>query len=254
MQAFVWKTIRGVLAVLAVSSVGVSAEIVTFDLADDFVTPLTNGQIVESPAAFGAVFNITSSGSNLGAAIFNSDPAGPNAASADIDLLVGMSNVLILQESDLPGQSTPGFFDSPNDDRNGGTLNFDFSPANFAVGLNSIDVIDVDNGNSMMFTLTDSAGRIRTVDVPFNFTGDMSDGDPGSATIDFAAGTQESPNVSGLFTLVLTEAGFNLGDIASLTVDIRGSGALDNLSYVPEPTTGLLVAMAAFGLVRRKRR
>lgn len=227
------------------------AETVTFDFDDDG-TPLANGQVVEAPAAFGDVFDIVSIGPNLGAAVFNSDPFGPNMGSLDQDLLVDMGNILILQSPNFPDMSAAGVFDVPNDANDGGELTFDFSPANFAVGLQAIDVIDLDVGVVTM-TLTDSMGLTRVVTIPEGFTGDITAGAPGVATIDFTGGAQESPNIPGLFTQVFTEAGFNIDNITSLLVVNPRSGALDNLVFVPEPTTGILLLLGAAVAMRRRR-
>ena len=84
-----------------------------FETEDDYVTPLVNGQDLATPHEFGRLFS--SSGANAGAAIFDSTPLGPNDPSQDRDLLVGLGNLLILQNSQAAGQSVPGVFDHPND-------------------------------------------------------------------------------------------------------------------------------------------
>ena len=173
--------------------------------------------------------------------------------SLDQDLLVDSTNILILQDVDFPNLLEPGIFEEPNDSNEGGALTFDFSPANFNVGINLIDVIDVDNNAALTLTLTDAMGRTRIVQVPDQFTGDITLGEPGIATIDFAAGPQESPNIAGLFTEVFTEGGFTLGNVMALDVDFVGSAALDNLVFVPEPATALLLAVGLAIFARRRR-
>ncbi len=226
------------------------AENVTFDFDDDGA-PIVNGQMLESPNAFGTVFDIVSIGPNLGAAAFDSDPFGPNMNSLDQDLLLDMGNILILQSPDFPG-SSGSVFEIPNDANDGGAITFDFSPAGFAVGVESIDVIDLDVGDVTM-TLTDGMGRTRMVTIPSAYTGDITEGAPGVATIDFTGGAQESPNIAGLFTEVFVEAGFNGSDVVSLLIDAPQSGAFDNLSFVPEPTTGLLLLLGCAAAIRRRR-
>ncbi len=243
----------GFVAALALIASPSLAETITFDLSDDFVTPLANGAAVDSPAAFGNVFDLSSTGANLGSTVFDSSPAGPNAATADVDLLLDTGNILFLQSNDFPTQTVAGIFDTPNDSTGDGSITFDFAPAGFAVELTSIDVLDVDTNTSMELTLTDAAGRTRTISVPENYTGDIMDGEPGIATIDLGGAAQESPNVSGLFTIIGQASGFDLSDIASLEIAIDGSGALDNLVYVPEPATGLLMICGLVGLARRRR-
>lgn len=241
------------MAALAMNAASVKAETITFDLSDDFVTPLANGAAVDTPGAFGNVFNLSSTGPNLGSTVFDSSPGGPNAGSLDADLLLNTGNILFLQSSAFPDQAVAGIFDTPNDTRVGGTITFDFAPADFAVELTSIDILDIDTAASMLLTLTDSMDRTRSISVPANYTGDILNGEDGIATIDLGGAAQESPNVAGLFTEVGQEAGFNISDVATLEVEINGSAALDNLIYVPEPTTGLLLVCGLVGLARRRR-
>ena len=92
---------------------------VDFSTEDDGVTPLVNGQAIDDE--FGNLFTITSDDATMdhnGPAIFDTDPAGPNAGGADEDLLVGLGNALILQNSELPQQTVPGIFDTPDDEQN----------------------------------------------------------------------------------------------------------------------------------------
>ncbi|MEE9296926.1 MAG: PEP-CTERM sorting domain-containing protein [Phycisphaerae bacterium] len=246
-------TTRGLLSILigiGLWAGSASATTITFDFDDDG-GPLANGQLVDAPNAFGQFFNISSMGANLGAVVFDSGPAGPNMSGTDTDLLVDSTNILILQNPQFPDLSAPGVFQEPNDHAAVGSVVFDFSPADFLVLVQSIDVIDINGTDGLTITLVDSTGKTRAITVPDEFTGDINSGEPGIATIDFAVDFQESPNIPGLFTQVLTEAGFDPGDIASLSVQFGGSGAVDNLAYVPEPSTMLLLAVGAAALFRR---
>jgi len=72
----------------AMAKWGCSRITLDFQVEDDFTTPLVNGQDISTPAEFGALVSITSTGMNAGAAIFDSTPAGPNDPSQDRDLLV----------------------------------------------------------------------------------------------------------------------------------------------------------------------
>ncbi len=227
------------------------AELITFDVGDGGMV-LQNGMPVDSPGAFGDVFTIGSTGDNLGSVVFDSNPVGPNADAADQDLLIDMTNILILQDRDQPGQNG-GLVTSPNDSFEGGSIMFDFSVAGFDIEVQSIDVIDIDEGSAMTLTLTDAFGRSREVGVPSGFTGDIRDGDVGTALIDLLGGPQVSPIDGGLLTTVGQEAGFDSTNIVSLLVDLSGSSALDNLRFVPEPTTALLLCGGLVALMRRRR-
>jgi hypothetical protein len=104
------------------------AATVDFATGDDRLQrPLANGQAIASPGAFGRTLRLASGGANLGPAIFDSTPHGPNDPSQDRDLLVGLGNLLILQNTDAPTQSAPGFFAHPNDDQDGGSFGFTFA-------------------------------------------------------------------------------------------------------------------------------
>ena len=85
---------------VAVACAGAQAGFTTIDFStDDSGDPLVNGQDIMSPDEFGALFSVSSGGPNLGAAIFDSDPMGPNMGGPDPDLLVGLGNVMMLQSS-----------------------------------------------------------------------------------------------------------------------------------------------------------
>jgi hypothetical protein len=143
-----------------------------FETQDDFLTPLANGQDITTPPEFGRLLSVSTQqppvgAHHQGAAIFDSDPSGPNAASSDPDLLVGLGNVLMLQEN--PGQTVPGIFNLPDDAANGGVIVFDFTGFAFIekVEPRSIDLIDIDSfGNGAKVFMTDVLGHHRFFIVP----------------------------------------------------------------------------------------
>ena len=156
--------------------------VIDFSTEDDGVTPLVNGQSVSSPEEFGTLFNLSSSGAgNLGLSIYDSTP-GFNG-STDDDLQVDLGNLLILQWSGRPTQTVPGFFDEPNDAKDGGIMIFDFL---FPVEMTSVALIDINGGGQSVFvTLTDVNGLTRTYDVPGLWTNDISKlGPDGYDTLD----------------------------------------------------------------------
>ncbi|MEE9293886.1 MAG: hypothetical protein V3W34_02830, partial [Phycisphaerae bacterium] len=220
---------------LAFLSAAVPAATVTldFETQDDFVTLLVNGQDISTPPEFGALVAISDAGAgHAGAAIFDSTPCagGPNCGAGDPDLLVGLGNILILQNSALTTQTVPGIFDTPNDDPGGGTLVFDFLVPN--VKMISVDLVDINGGGSSVIVLTDGGGKTRTYSVPDNWTKDISASGPdGFDTLDL---TTLAPQLGegGATATASEDAGFDATDAVKLTVAFGGSGAMDNLQFV----------------------
>jgi len=211
--------------------------IATLDFRNDTalgLRPLRNGQALGAPAAFGRTLELTSYGSNLGPAIFDSRALGPNDPSQDRDLLIGRDNLAILQNDLAPAQTVPGFFDHPNDDENGGTILVRFLAG--AVTPLSLDLVDIDQGplESAAVTLLDTAGRTRTYSIPAGWTEDLvSDGPPGFRTLDL---TTLAPQPGFAATATATEAaGFDARAVVRIEVLFGSSGALDNLRWAPRP-------------------
>lgn len=240
-----------VASVLLGAVATVNADTINFDYADDFSTPLVNGQDLETNSPFGTLFNLSSYGDNQGAAIFDTT-AGVNGA--DPDLWVGMGNALILQSNDSPNKTGGNRYSTPNDSASGGYLCFDFLVNGLTV--DSIDVIDVDAGGRMKIWLFDSDNKVRVVNVPSHFTGDVHQGDVGFATIDLSGGVTYSPEISWLSTWVWTDYGFNENDIARMKIRMWGSGAVDNLRYsvVPLPAAAWLGLSGLAGIAAVRRR
>lgn len=246
------RTTLAVGALLSCASLSL-AGFATFDFeTDDSGAVLVNGQSIMSPDEFGLLASISSSGGNAGAAIFDSDPMGPNAGVQDQDLLVGLGNILILQSSNSPShtmQSTPGIFDTPNDSSNGGAITFDFtSPTE----LLSIDLIDVDSGNSMELTLFDGGGLTRTYSVGNNWTNEVNVMPAGFDTLDLSILTDQIGEGGGIAT-AMEDQGFDPLSVERLRIDINGSGGIDNLTFVPTPGAAALLGLAGVATMRRKR-
>ena len=206
----------------------------TVDFAtDDFGAPLVNGQDITTPPEFGNVVSISATGiDNFGAAVFDSTPGGPNVAGPDPDLLVGLGNVLILQEDEA--QTVPGIFDQPDDAKLGGTMIFDFTDP---VELFSVDLIDIDTtppSQDVTVTLFDDAGLTRVYDVPSGWTGDVfTEGPPGYRSLFLnsladQAGFQSTASVS-------ETAGFRPVAVVRLEIQFDGSGGVDNLTFCVTP-------------------
>ena len=208
-------------------------ELFTIDFAteDDFSTPLVNGQAIDDE--FGVLIQITSEGPHEGAVIFDSTPGGPNQGGPDNDLLVDLGNVLTLQSSNDPEQTVPGIFDVPNDTAKGGTLFFDFL---VTAELLSIDLIDIcpEPNESAVVTLIDSAGRMRSYDVPGGWTTDVTVEPDGFDTLDL---TTLDPQVGdgGEVATASQDPDFSPTNVVRLEVWFESSGATDTLVFVASP-------------------
>jgi hypothetical protein len=209
-----------------------------FETGDDQGrTALVNGQDLSSPPEFGRTVALASSGANLGPAIFDSTPQGPNDPSQDSDLLVGLGNLLILQNdqnAQVSQQTVSGIFDRPNDDQDGGTLvlSFEHGP----VHPLHLDLVDVDAGPSQSATvlLVDSANRQRVFFVPAGWTEDLLiDGPPAYRTLDL---TTLNPQAGFLASTSASQSpGFDSRAVTRIEVHLGSSGALDNLCWDPHP-------------------
>ena len=262
--------------------VGVSintARAATLDFStDDFGTTLTDGQSISTAARadfkgvpfstdtvleFGNIVSISTSISggdgHLGAAIFDSSIGGPNDGGVDDDLVVGLGNILILQNDEDPAttlDATYGLlFDTPNDEKSAddaGSIIFDFAAP---VSLSSIDLIDINGGNYVELTLTDGSaggGLTRSYMVAMDWTG-------GTAydTLDLTTLADQIGGGGGLAT-ASEDAGFNPADVRQLEVAFAGnptSGGLDNIVFtvVPVPPAFLLFGSAVAWLIGWRR-
>ncbi len=199
--------------------------LVDFETAGDFFSVLTNGQKVSDGATFDGLFSLSANGpAQFGAAIFDSNPPGPNQFSTDPDLLVGRGKILILQEN--ASQSTPGLFDAPDDSALGGTLRFDFvAPSH----VQSIGLVDICPGpQEAMVTLADTAGLLRQYLVPGGWTGDaaLHPGE-GHGTLDLTR-LDDQPGFLATAT-ALEDVGFDPTSCVSMVVSFAGSGGLSEI-------------------------
>ncbi|MGH0028515.1 MAG: PEP-CTERM sorting domain-containing protein [Myxococcota bacterium] len=271
------QSIRGPLVALAtvalLAHAASAAIVIGFETEDDGLTPLVNGQIVD-PAfdavdpEFGTHFTLTTlqlgSDGHNGATIFDTDPNGPNQGSQDPDLLVDRGNILIFQ-SDNPGSANDTsvdpvvglVYDNPNDEADfadAGAFVFSFlSP----VELLSIDFVDANGGFLSNTILTDGSGLTRTYTIPKQWTGDIDTcgGCQGWDTLDFTTLANQLGEGGGTAT-ALEDVGFDPTDVVGLEIQFLGnpsSGGVDNLTFVPEPTTGGLLALGLAGLAAFRR-
>jgi len=202
-----------------------------FETAGDMMTPLPNGRALNPAVAYRQLVRISSDQvQNYGTCIFDSDPLGPNDPGADMDLLVGSGNILILQEE--AAMTLPNIFDTPDDCRWGGTFIFDFTGR---VELRTMLLLDVDPGfdEGCTVTMTDGLGRQRVFDVPAGWTDDLlSDpGAQGGRALDLR---HLDPQPGFASTVTTTEdAGFSAIHVFKLTVSTSSSMAIDNLVFFP---------------------
>ncbi len=244
----------GVMAGLSPISLGGVVSL-NFDTEDDLISPLANGQLVSSPEKFGNLVNINGFGANtLGAAAFDSTPGGVNSGGPDPDLLVGLGNVLILQSMQNPNQSVAGIFDLPNDSPLGGTFVFSFMTE---VEMREVTIIDVDAGNHVLVTLLDSGGRTRIYDVPAGWSNDIQTHGPnGYDTLDLTS-LDDQLGEGGQTASAFEDDGFDSRGVVFVSIEMSGSGAIDNFTFSTIPSPGsvtLLLAGAGVGAVRRRRR
>ena len=189
--------------------------------------PLENGRQFPVPHP-GRTFVVSSSGANLGATAFDSAPTGPNAGD---DLCVDSGNVLILQDSLEPTQSTPGIFDDPHDDPDAGLLAFDFPRR---IRAFSIDLADIDPFpyEGATVTLIDEQGRTRLYDVPAGWTGPFRASHIRTLALDTLA---DQAGAGPYPALAYELPGFNPARVVRIEVELFDGGALDNLRYDPYP-------------------
>ena len=218
------------------------AAILTFD-------GLSNGQKIDTAFEASPLVDITSSGDNQGAAIFDSDPAGPNSGGRDPDLLVDLGNILILQSNDETAM-TGDAFDTPNDSSEGGILLFSFLDP---VEPLSVDLADIDSGAAVTITLTDGGTLTRTYEIPDDWTNEL----PTPNGFDLLDLTTLVGQIGegGSMATAMEDVGFDSTNVVTMEVHFSGSAALDNLSFIPEPggLAGLLLGGLAF-LTRTRRR
>ncbi|MEM7626185.1 MAG: PEP-CTERM sorting domain-containing protein [Planctomycetota bacterium] len=259
----------GLIALMGMAwSTGASAITLDFE-TDEFGMPMIDGQIID-PAIdpvdleFGTGLvtitsrQLTPPDGHLGVTVFDSNT--PDAQ--DPDLVVGLGNVLILQNDASPSTSVDPvvglIYDTPNDEAtvsDAGAIVFDFATPVF---LQSIDLIDINGGVRSEVTLTDTAGLTRTYSLPNKWSNDIVDSGPAgfdTLLLDTLL-PQEGEGIGGP-ALATEDPGFDPFLVVNLDVTFEGrspSGALDNLVFVPEPTSVVLALGGALLFVGRRRR
>ena len=209
--------------------VGSAANAVTLDFE-----AFSTGQIIDDEYT-GVTINAINgiSGPNA-AVIFDTD----NYTGGDTDLAASFSspqnpglidnlepgNVLIIQENNT---CSAGFCSNPDDDAAGGVINIEFD--NPVPLLQSIDFFDIefheDDGNGTVSLFDATNALLAVFDIPF--TG-------GDNTWD---------------RLVM-----DTEDVKRIEISLAGSGAIDNIQYVPIPAAVWLFGSGLIGLIGVSRR
>jgi hypothetical protein len=135
----------------------------------------------------------------------------------------------VLQDSAHAAQSTPGFFDTPLADPDGGDFVFEFLER---AEPRSISLIDLDpppnDGASVI--LTDEHGATRTYTVPPGWTGTFGS-QPGWKTLDLTTLADQVGNPPGFRLATASEtAGYCADRVSTMVVHLTGFGAIDDLS------------------------
>jgi len=198
-----------------------------FQTEDDFATPLTNGQSIDSE--FGALVVISATGANSGPAIFDSTPGGPNDPALNDDMLIGRGNVLLL-EDDWYGwsHSVPGYFDVVTDDPDGGELVFDFTAPVDPRGIQLADINPVPNLGALV-TLHDENGGTRVYVVEPGWTGTY--GDAGPHRLNLTTLAPQPGNGTPRLATATESPGFLQARVVKLVVYLSGYGAVDELEF-----------------------
>jgi hypothetical protein len=172
--------------------------------------------------------SISSLGNNLGPAIFDSTPGGPNDPSINSDMLIGRGNLLLLQDSRRPQQSTAGIFDVVTDDPDGGDLVFDFHAP---IDPRSIELVDINPppNRGASVTLYDGVGRARVYAVQPGWTGGY--GNAGPHRLDLTTLAPQLGNGTQRWATASQDAGFTQTDVVRIVVHLTGYGAIDDLTF-----------------------
>lgn len=134
------------------------------------------------------------------------EPFGPGSPGA-----TGFGNILIIQENGDSCNATS--CSDPDDNAGGGSLIFDFANPVF---LLSINIFDVEERGGTLELFDSTTTLLTTINIP-------------------VVGNRTVQNVS-----------INQGGVSKLSVNLAGSGGVDDLQVVPEPNT---LALFAFGLL-----
>jgi hypothetical protein len=255
-----FKRVRGIALAAAVVLFASGASALTIDFEGE-----ANGQALSGSEFAGVTISSSDAGvTHLGPTIFNSSyPVGPNTGGGDPDLLVNTGNLLILQNTAFPAQ-TGSIFDTPNDEAaysptGEGNLLFTFDTA---IEVQSILLIDLNGGALVDIMLTDTGGNTLEYFIPEMWTKDVDDCSfacDGFKLFDLQTlAAQIGETVTNSTTPAPTVTGaYDKFSVMTMSLRFHGgspSAAVDDLSFIPEPSTGLLVGLGLAALAGKRRR
>jgi hypothetical protein len=187
--------------------------------ADNFELPSVSDYAVAFDSGLTGTADADLESASGGATLWS----GGNLVGEDLGIM------LILQED--PSGCDTGVCDSPDDEgsRPAGTLTLDFAVATPFLGFDLVDIEStvLENGE---LTLTDSTGA------------------SGSISFDVLLAGLEIGNNTANRIAPIDASELGLEDIVTAEFLLGGSGAIDNITIVPEPGPALLMALGLSGL------
>lgn len=198
-----------------------------FETEDDFMTPLGNGQKIDTE--FGRIVRISSTGANAGPATFDTTPAGLNDPPLNHDMLIGHGNVLLLEDDwHAWSETIPGYFDEVTDDPHGGSLILDFIQP---VNPQSILLVDINPPPNLgaSVALVDRNGGMRTYAIEPGWTGGY--GNAGPWRLDLTTTLPQPGNGTPRFARATQDAVFKQADVIRMVIRLTGFGAVDELCF-----------------------
>jgi len=197
------------------------------------------------PFNIAAIFNTQFAGATPDPDLIGPAWAGGNLAALNVEL----GNAVILATDDE--LSAPGILATPNDegDRPAGEIIFEFASLKTMLGFDLIDVesIVAEDGSVDFYLdgeLLDSVGFDEFVTMGNEFY------DP---TVEYGNNHANRIAPISLSDLTLSDENADAEGFNRVVFSMGGSGAIDTINFIPEPTTLSLLALGGVALIRRRR-